>query len=640
MIKKLWILTGILVFGMAASFIFAQDKQGEVMTRETAESKQLKEPSVEPLNVVGSFDAFKKMIKNIEKDRGEISILFSSDTAESAESEDGSSGADYSTTNVQVNGVDEADHIKTDGTYMYQIKENQLIISSVYPANEMKVVYQQKYEDDFNPSDLYVDEKQLIVIGHSRFNDPTMETDAKSNPYFFPESGVKVLVYELKDRHNLELVREVEIEGHYNSSRKIGNSLYVVSNKYIPVHILERDETVDENLLKPAYKDSVLGEEIKRSDWDEIYYLPEFDEPNYLIVSGIDLSNHEKPASVSTYLGASQNLYASKDHLYVTIPTYEESGLLIKRAIDINTAIFKFKLANGTATFIAEGEVEGRILNQFSMDEHNGHFRIATTTGEVWDETNPSKNHLFILDQNLKKTGEIRDIAPKEVIYSVRFMGDRGYMVTFKKVDPLFVFDLKDPNNPTILGKLKTPGYSDYLHPYDENHIIGFGKDAVEATKGDFAYYQGMKMALFDITDVNNPKEKFVEIIGDRGTDSELLYNHKALLFSKEKNLIAFPVNLYQLPDGIKNPEGDAYGEFTFQGAFVYGLDLENGFTLKKQITHISDGDALKMGYYPDFDKGVQRIMYIEHTIYTISNHKIEAHHINTFNKLNEVVLP
>ena len=131
MIKKLWILTGILVFGMAASFIFAQDKQGEVMTRETAESKQLKEPSVEPLNVVGSFDAFKKMMKNIEKDRGEISILFSSDTAESAESEDGSSGADYSTTNVQVNGVDEADHIKTDRTYMYQIKENQLIIYAI-----------------------------------------------------------------------------------------------------------------------------------------------------------------------------------------------------------------------------------------------------------------------------------------------------------------------------------------------------------------------------------------------------------------------------------------------------------------------------------------------------------------------------
>jgi uncharacterized secreted protein with C-terminal beta-propeller domain len=145
-------------------------------------------------------------------------------------------------------------------------------------------------------------------------------------------------------------------------------------------------------------------------------------------------------------------------------------------------------------------------------------------------------------------------------------MGDRGYMVTFKKVDPLFVIDLKDPRSPKILGALKIPGYSDYLHPYDENHIIGFGKDTEEVGNG--AFYQGMKIAVFDVTDVTNPIEMFKENIGDRGTDSELLRNHKALLFSKDKNLLAFPVTVMEVKNKNKADKESIfqYGEFAFQG--------------------------------------------------------------------------
>lgn len=152
--------------------------------------------------------------------------------------------------------------------------------------------------------------------------------------------------------------------------------------------------------------------------------------------------------------------------------------------------------------------------------------------------------NVYILDEALKVAGRIEDIAPGERIYSVRFMGDRAYMVTFKQVDPLFAIDLKDPKAPKILGALNIPGYSDYLHPYDGNHIIGFGKDTVE--KGSMAYYQGMKPAVFDVSDVAHPKEKFKEIIGGRGTESELLHNHKALLFDREKNLLAFPVTVME----------------------------------------------------------------------------------------------
>jgi uncharacterized secreted protein with C-terminal beta-propeller domain len=249
----------------------------------------------------------------------------------------------------------------------------------------------------------------------------------------------------------------------------------------------------------------------------------------------------------------------------------------------------------------------------------------------------------------MKIGGKIEDIAPGEKIYSVRFMGDRGYMVTFKTVDPLFVIDLKNPRDPKILGALKIPGYSDYLHPYDENHIIGFGKDAIEVAHkdnngnvvGTTAYYLGMKVAIFDVTDVTKPIEEFKTTIGDRGTDSDLLHNHKALLFSREKNLLAFPVTVTAVqkqPDGTTVPE---YGKFTFQGAYIYNIDLVNGFKLKGTISHISDEEYLKSGdYWYGSNKNIQRIMYMDNVLYTISNNKLMAHDMNSLNKLGELQIP
>ena len=272
------------------------------------------------------------------------------------------------------------------------------------------------------------------------------------------------------------------------------------------------------------------------------------------------------------------------------------------------------------------------------MDEHNGFFRIATTVGNVWGTgDNISKNNVYILDDTMNITGKIEDIAPGEMIYSVRFMGKRGYIVTFKTVDPLFVIDLEDPSNPKILGALKIPGYSDYLHPYDENHIIGFGKDTVEI-KGN-AYYKGMKIALFDVTDVTNPIQKFSEIIGDRGTESDVLRNHKALLFSKSKNLLAFPVTVMEVNDAVEKYDL-AYGEFAFQGAYVYNIDIENGFKLKGKITHLSDEEYQKPGYYYNTEKYVERILYIGDTLYTLSKGMVKAHELWGMEESGSVVIP
>ena len=279
------------------------------------------------------------------------------------------------------------------------------------------------------------------------------------------------------------------------------------------------------------------------------------------------------------------------------------------------------------------------------MDEYNNFFRIATTIGEVWNTETQSTNNIYVLDDELTLISKIENIAPGEKIYSARFMGDKAYLVTFKKIDPFFTIDLSDPYNPIILGKLKIPGYSDYLQPYDEDHIIGIGKDTVDPTEEeaegrnfDFAWYQGLKIALFDVSDFENPKEIAKIVIGDRGTDSPALYNHKALLFDREKELLVIPVNLYTISDEIKsqynNYTGSQYGEFTFQGAYVYNLNLIDGFKEVGRVTHMDDEEFLKTGFYPYGPASIERSIYIDNYLYTISESMVK---INTLDNLNDI---
>jgi len=342
--------------------------------------------------------------------------------------------------------------------------------------------------------------------------------------------------------------------------------------------------------------------------------------------------------------------------------------------------VFKFGLDDGGVTFKGRGSVPGRILNQFSMDENGDFFRLATSI-DSWDSENPSSNNVYVLDKDMKQKGSIEGIAPGEKIYSTRFMRNRLYMVTYQRVDPLFVIGLEDPANPKILGKLKIPGFSDYLHPYDATHIIGFGKDTEEDK--NFVKMKGFKMALFDVSDVANPIQQFSEAIGDQGTYSELLNNHKALLFDKEKSLLAFPITIIEkvssdqldctkyrystclglcqkrcVPstctvdsDGRSNctqdcegpgscisPEYEQYNT-TFSGAVVYTLNLTDGFKLRGRVTHYSDSDVQKMGnYWPyEYDRNIQRALYMDDVLFTVSQGMIKANDINSIKELNSL---
>jgi uncharacterized secreted protein with C-terminal beta-propeller domain len=279
------------------------------------------------------------------------------------------------------------------------------------------------------------------------------------------------------------------------------------------------------------------------------------------------------------------------------------------------------------------------------MDEYNTFFRIATTTGYSWDNNNPSKNNIFVLDENLVQVSSIEDIASGEQIYSARFLGDKAYLVTFKNTDPFYTIDMSDPYNPEILGYLKIPGYSNYLHPYDETHIIGIGKDTIESGNPNFAWYQGIKIALFDVSDFENPVEVDKIIIGDRGTDSPALYDHKAFLFSKEKELLVIPISLYEINEETKNKydtfPGPDYGEFTFQGAFVFKLNL-NGFEYRGRITHADDDEKLEYEnwwYWGTASSYITRSLYIENILYTISNSMVKMNSLLDLAEINSVEL-
>lgn len=624
---------------------------------------------------VGTYDNLKALLAaTVQKEetnlklQGDSALIKSPMAMESAAVATGGSSADFSGTNLQVEGVDEGDLVKTDGEYIYQVNENRVIITSAVPATDMKILSTIDLNDVIHPADIYVDDRFLVVVGSAPVENrvlPMTKEKARTQdlvmPAIFPNS-TKAVVYSLENRSNPALVREVELEGNYVASRKIGDSLYFVTQQYLNAYaILEKGQET----RAPQYKDSAQSEEPIEIGYDQITYFPDFSGSNYLHVAGFRLDKGTEPVNVSTYLGAGEQVYVSLNHLYVTLTQYDKDEAaasesteqsmklrLPSRPLKANSQIFKFRLDEGETRYVASGTVPGTPINQFAMDEYEGRFRIATTTGDMWrNDEHTSKNNLYILDEAMNVTGKIEGIAPGERIYSVRFMGNRGYMVTFKTVDPLFAFDLSDPASPELLGALKIPGYSDYLHPYDENHLIGFGKEAVEVVEKDAsgravgqpqAYYQGMKVALFDVSDITRPIELFNETIGDRGTESELLHNHRALLFSKEKNLLAFPVTVAEVSENKKNRmDVVSHGDFVFQGAYIYSLDPVNGFQLRGKISHLSEEDMAKAGqYWYDSRKNVQRILYIGITLYTLSPSEIRANDLQTLKPIQSIAIP
>jgi len=614
---------------------------------------------------------------------------------------------DFSETNIQVQGVDEPDTVKTDGTYIYIVSGQKVFIVLARPAEDAEVL--SIISVNFTVRDIFVNEDRLVLFGDlytydypvKVMIDSDIESEISIPAPWYSTSSTNIHVYDISDRENPELKKDIVVGGNYYNARMIGDYVYLITNQY-SYNLRTCYETND--TIVPMITINGEARKIPLSDICCIDVPSSSLTLTHIVSLNIKDDTEDVVDKIFT-LGNTQTMYVSQNNIYITyqrtrsdysamqeiidevvIPLLSEklqNDIKVARDFEISdynknqvvdwilegfyntldseernnieteiqkrihrTVIHKISVEDGSIEYLCNGTVPGRALNQFSMDEHNGFFRIATQIDSYWASNIKKSTNVYILDENLERVSEIENIAPGENMHSARFMGNRAYLVTFKNIDPFFVLDLSDPENPEVLGELKIPGYSDYLHPYDETHIIGIGKDADETIDEDrihaedSVYYtaiKGVKIALFDVSDPENPKEVSKVTIGDRGTSTEVLNDHKALLFDREKELLVLPINLYE----SKEDNEYSWGEFVFQGAYVYKLSIEGGFEYQGRITHRDHEETSQEEYYcyRYSSYNVERSLFINDVLYTISDNLIKMNDLEDLSEINSVEL-
>lgn len=549
-------------------------------------------------------------------------------SADGGNGEEKQSPDDYTGTNNQEEGVDEADFLKTDGEYIYTIAGSDVVILDSWPAEQTHEVarFTIAENQDGWPSAMFLDGDSLAVLSYiydyeERYDENGEWIEDKDSFY-----GTRITVMDISDRTNPRLDRQIDIEGWYTNARMIGGDVYVVSNSglqfpdnywslihdnenLLPAPEYDADEARLEQLrnqARPIVK-AILNSKINQDNVTEmlprkrvynssgaqilqepLYNCTDIFLPSQLAQTGVLNITHfdlgEKSSITSTGLMANGwQVYASTKSLYIAMTSgWWWWGWGTQ---DLTTHIHKFDLdtPDDRPAYTASGKVDGWLLNQFSMSEHNGFLRVATTDNQwVWDEAtqtgeNVGGNHVTILEQSqgdLKETGSIRDLAPGEQIFAARFMGDKGYVVTFEQVDPLFTFDLSDPYNPKLEGELKINGFSSYIHPLGANHLLTIGQDADSDGR-----ITGVHLQIFDVTDMKNPTRTAQHKIstGSWSSWSEAMWDHHAFTYHPVKKILAVPMNIHDWEEN--NGEN-------FSGLILYKIDEAAGISEIGRVNH------------------------------------------------------
>ncbi|GAB1475590.1 hypothetical protein MASR2M70_04220 [Bacillota bacterium] len=544
------------------------------------------------------------------------------DTGSSVAVENESGSPDYSTTNTQVKGIDEADIVKTDGKYLYYAGSNavRIVKADGGKLTEVSII---KLPDEKYVQEIYLDKDRLILLGNrdegsGNYNIMEEGLMPAASSSSVSEASVEILpdnkmiypgyfrtfafadVYDVSNPGKPALLKGHEMEGRYQSSRKSGDNVYLITNSgwY-------------GGGVRPLMRDTVSGDKAVKINISDIMVMPEPPGQGYIILSAIDITNDSK-TEVEAVTAYGSTVYMNDTALYLAADGYNGK-----------TNITKFSIDGMNIGYAGSGEVRGSLLNQFSMDEFEGNLRVATTT---WEEG----NNLFVLDDSLNVMGSVTGLAKGETIYSVRFMGDKGYVVTFRTMDPLFVFDLSDPANPKVTGELKIPGFSNYLHPVGEDLILGIGMETRELFERDYLGREtpvgfrqgGLKISLFDVSDMGKPKEIANYIIGDNGSYSEALYNHKAVMVDENSQQIAFDTFI---------SDGKNWNDSN-QGALV----ISYGGRQIKQRAFLEFQQQEVYGKYIPYGR---RVAYIGNTLYYIQDGIINAFDYDSFEKIGSLIL-
>ena len=482
----------------------------------------------------------------------------------------GNSG-DYSQTNVRQEGVDEGDIVKTDGIYLYVVEENGYVVDIVsVNGGNMEKCGSVTLEKECTIREIYLDteRKRMVLISEQDYmtaDGGTVETEA--------------LTYDIADVAEPKESGRMSQSGNYNTSRMANGYLYLFSTYYVNSPIVREDPS--------TYVPLINEKEMERSD----ICLPQVSQGcMYEVITSIDIANPDEICDSTAIFSQGGQTYVSNQNIYYYETQWEDSDRY-------TTTVRKFAYQDGKLEGKAQGSFAGYLNDTFSIDEYQGKLRVVTTDGDT--------NAVYVMNESLEITGAIEDLAKDERVYSARFIGDTGYFVTFRETDPLFSVDLSDPENPRIIGELKIPGFSEYLHFYGEDRLLGIGMAADENTGAT----EGVKLTMFDISDRTDVKEEATYVIEDAyGTD--VAYDYKAVLADPQKNLIGFAAY------GIR---GEDYYLFTYEE--------ETGFVcrLQEEINGNSSGGT--------------RGLYIGDTLYVIRGNVIEAYDLANSKKSGDIIL-
>ena len=515
------------------------------------------------------------------------------DTAAGGTNSDDSN--EYTTTNVQEAGVDEADLIKTDSTYFYIVKDQTLRIVRATPADQLAEVGRLNF--DVYPSEMYLRGSKLILLAQHITQYGGGWGAPRQADRYLVSSELTVIEVDVSDPANPTESKRVELDGTLVDSRLTNDRLILVLT--IAADVPEDENAVDDLELEeflPQMRDA--GGARAMIGWADCLHPENADGYGLAAVITLDADDIETIVEQVAAVAAASTIYASTEALYLANGDYTAWG--DERE---TTEIHKFTFGgDGAARYSASGRVPGRLLNQFSLGEYGGYLRVAShvyessgwgwlggdvavgvaSSGGAGDGTTaqanrPSEyNAVYVLaeaDGELSIVGQVEGIAPYETLHAARFLGDHGFLVTFHKIDPLFVIDLTDPTEPQVVGELEIPGFSDYLHPVDDTHLIGVGKYTSPTDEG-FDWFGGVQISLFDVSDWANPTVVQQIELGSRGSYSEIDYTHKAFTYRPAAGVLAVPVHLRAAGDSPWE-----YGEAEFSGIVAFSVDRENGFT-------------------------------------------------------------
>lgn len=522
----------------------------------------------------------------------------------------------FTTTNDQVRGVDELDIVKTDGTYLYVASSQTVSIIKAYPVNKSALVSAINLPD-YSVIGMALGSQRLAVLAHSLVN-----------------SSVDLRLYDVLSPSSPSLVNSVAVDGSFVGARTTQGYFYMVVQQ--PSYSSDGSGN-----LTAAYPTIVEDGVSSVLPPGSTYYTPNHSQVSvYTLVLSMSMSTGAE-SSVAVLTGPSSTIYVSTSNIYVVYsnfyPRYVDgiagdvynggNALSGSGGEGENSTVFRVAYSGGNVTVAAAGSFPGGVLNQYSMSEYESYFMVATSRSGVDD--------VYVLNQTLGQVGAIRNIAPGENIYSVRFEGDLGYVVTFEQVDPLFTISFANPAEPVILSALQVTGFSDYLHPFGTDYLIGVGKDTVASSSGNFAYYLGLKLSLFNVTAGVNSTVVESYLIGSRGTSSAVLDNALAFTFDASSNTMVIPVNLYTAAGGQPSSScsgcAPPYGEFTWQGVYVFNVS-KTGFTLLGTVTQNSPGQS------PSTHE-IDRSVIIGDVLYTISQNEVMASSISDFSTLATINL-